>query len=219
MRIVSRSLLLLALILMATTGRTQKSPRAPDAPKPAELSSEGQRWVAQTLKSMSLDEKIGQLFAVWAYGSFLPSESQDYKDLLRDVETATRKTSHGNPRLDARAPCCLSAVQSAKCAATSARPELSPSKLSSAWRRSSWMRERTLRRLSRSSSGGLPRMTATSIANALVELAMSWLACQPVVSSVISGATRPEQVTENVKACGWKLTHEEMKEVDAITRH
>ena len=53
----------------------------------------------------------------------------------------------------------------------------------------------------------------------LVELAMSWLACQPVVSSVISGATQPEQVTENVKACGWKLTHEEVKEVDAITRH
>jgi aryl-alcohol dehydrogenase-like predicted oxidoreductase len=53
----------------------------------------------------------------------------------------------------------------------------------------------------------------------LVELAMSWLACQPVVSSVISGATRPEQVTENVKACGWKLIHEEMKEVDSITRH
>jgi len=53
----------------------------------------------------------------------------------------------------------------------------------------------------------------------LVELAMSWLACQPVVSSVISGATRPEQVTENVKACGWKLTDEERKQVDAITRH
>jgi beta-N-acetylhexosaminidase len=86
MRIVIRCLLLLALILMATTGRTQKSPRALDAPKPAELSSEGERWVSQTLKSMSLDEKIGQLFAVWAYGSFLSTESQDYKDLLRDVE-------------------------------------------------------------------------------------------------------------------------------------
>ena len=86
MRILSRWLLLLAVLLMATTGRTQKSPRAPDAPKPAELSSESERWVAQTLKSMSLDEKIGQLFAVWAYGSFLSVESQDYKDLLRDVE-------------------------------------------------------------------------------------------------------------------------------------
>jgi beta-N-acetylhexosaminidase len=86
MRSVSRWLLLLAVLLMATTGHTQKSPRAPDAPKPAELSSEGQRWVAHTLKAMSLDEKIGQLFAVWAYGSFLSTESQDYKDLLRDVE-------------------------------------------------------------------------------------------------------------------------------------
>src|ERR1700730_17846075 len=86
MRIVRRCLLLLALILMATTGRTQKSPRAPAAPKPAGLSSDDERWAARTLKSMSLDEKIGQLFAVWAYGSFLSTESQDYKDLLRDVE-------------------------------------------------------------------------------------------------------------------------------------
>jgi beta-N-acetylhexosaminidase len=86
MRKLSRWLLLLALFLMATTGSTQKSPRAPAAPKPAKLTPEGERWVAQTLKSMSLDEKIGQLLAVWAYGSFLSTESQDYKDLLRDVE-------------------------------------------------------------------------------------------------------------------------------------
>jgi beta-glucosidase-like glycosyl hydrolase/CubicO group peptidase (beta-lactamase class C family) len=71
---------------MATTGRTQKPPRATPAPTAAKLSPENERWVAQTLKSMSLDEKIGQLFAVWTYGSFLSTESQDYKDLLRDVE-------------------------------------------------------------------------------------------------------------------------------------
>src|ERR1700730_15670702 len=86
MRTLSRWLLPLALSLMATTGSTQKTPRAPAAPKPAKLSAEGERWVSQTLKSMSLDEKIGQLFAVWAYGSFLSTESQDYKELLRDVE-------------------------------------------------------------------------------------------------------------------------------------
>ena len=86
MRKVNRWLLLPACLFMATTGHTQKSPRAPDAPKPAGLSSEGERWVSQTLKQMSLDEKIGQLFAVWAYGSFISTESQDYKDLLADVE-------------------------------------------------------------------------------------------------------------------------------------
>jgi beta-N-acetylhexosaminidase len=86
MRSLSRWLLLLALPLMATTGSTQKTPRAPVAPKSGKLSPESERWVAQTLKQMSLDEKIGQLFAVWAYGSFLSTESQDYKDLLGDVE-------------------------------------------------------------------------------------------------------------------------------------
>jgi beta-glucosidase-like glycosyl hydrolase/CubicO group peptidase (beta-lactamase class C family) len=86
MRTLSRWIPLLALLLMATTGRTQKSPRAPGAPKSAELSSESERWVAQTLKTMSLDEKIGQMFAVWAHGAFISTESQAYKDLLRDVE-------------------------------------------------------------------------------------------------------------------------------------
>jgi beta-N-acetylhexosaminidase len=86
MRKLSRWLLLLALLLMATTGHTQKSPRTPAAPIPAKLSPDSERWVAQTLKKMTLDEKIGQLFAVWAYGSFISTESLAYRDLLRDVE-------------------------------------------------------------------------------------------------------------------------------------
>jgi aryl-alcohol dehydrogenase-like predicted oxidoreductase len=53
----------------------------------------------------------------------------------------------------------------------------------------------------------------------LLELAIGWLASQPQVSSVISGATSPEQVTENVKAGNWKLTSEELAEVDKLTRH
>src|SRR5215472_2433707 len=86
MRYLRRWLLLPALLLMATTSRTQKSPRAPAAPKSGKLPAEGERGVAQTLKRMSLDEKIGQLFCVWVYGAFVSTESQDYKDLLRDVE-------------------------------------------------------------------------------------------------------------------------------------
>jgi len=53
----------------------------------------------------------------------------------------------------------------------------------------------------------------------LLELAVGWLASQPQVSSVISGATSPEQVTDNVKAGNWKLTSEELAEVDKLTRH
>lgn len=52
----------------------------------------------------------------------------------------------------------------------------------------------------------------------LVELAFSWLAAQPVVSSVIAGATRPEQIEANVKAAEWVLTPEELAEIDTITK-
>jgi len=52
----------------------------------------------------------------------------------------------------------------------------------------------------------------------LLELAIGWLASQAQVSSVISGATSPEQVSENVKAGNWKLTAEELAEIDKLTR-
>jgi aryl-alcohol dehydrogenase-like predicted oxidoreductase len=51
----------------------------------------------------------------------------------------------------------------------------------------------------------------------LLELAFSWLAANPVVSSVIAGATKPEQLEQNVNAVHWKLTPEELAEVDRIT--
>jgi aryl-alcohol dehydrogenase-like predicted oxidoreductase len=51
----------------------------------------------------------------------------------------------------------------------------------------------------------------------LLELAFSWLASAPVVASVIAGATRPEQVTANVAATEWKLTPEELAEIDRLT--
>lgn len=51
----------------------------------------------------------------------------------------------------------------------------------------------------------------------LLELAFSWLAARPQVSSVIAGATRVEQIEQNVKAASWKLSAEDMAEIDRIT--
>ena len=48
----------------------------------------------------------------------------------------------------------------------------------------------------------------------LLELAFSWLAAHPAVSSVIAGATRPEQVEQNAKAVDWALTPEDLTEID-----
>lgn len=51
----------------------------------------------------------------------------------------------------------------------------------------------------------------------LLELAFSWLAARPCVSSIIAGATKPEQIEANVRAVGWELTAEELQEIDLIT--
>jgi aryl-alcohol dehydrogenase-like predicted oxidoreductase len=51
----------------------------------------------------------------------------------------------------------------------------------------------------------------------LLELAVSWLARRPQVASVIAGATKPEQVEQNVRAAGWALTAEEMQAIDRMT--
>ena len=51
----------------------------------------------------------------------------------------------------------------------------------------------------------------------MLELAFSWLAARPQVASVIAGATRVEQVEQNVNAIGWSLNAEEMAEIDSVT--
>jgi len=50
----------------------------------------------------------------------------------------------------------------------------------------------------------------------LNEVAQAWLMAQPMVCSVISGATKLEHVLSNVKAADWVLTAEEVAEIDAI---
>jgi aryl-alcohol dehydrogenase-like predicted oxidoreductase len=52
----------------------------------------------------------------------------------------------------------------------------------------------------------------------LLELAFSWLAARPQVSSIIAGATRVEQIEANVKAIDWLLTSDELVEIDTLTR-
>jgi aryl-alcohol dehydrogenase-like predicted oxidoreductase len=48
------------------------------------------------------------------------------------------------------------------------------------------------------------------------ELAHAWLLAQPQVSSVISGATRLDQLQANAKSADWSLTAEEVAEINAV---
>jgi len=51
----------------------------------------------------------------------------------------------------------------------------------------------------------------------LLELAFGWLTARPTVASVIAGATKPEQVEQNVRAANWTLTVEDLAEIDRMT--
>ena len=49
-----------------------------------------------------------------------------------------------------------------------------------------------------------------------VQVALGWLAAQGPVASVIAGATRPEQIEQNVRAADWEPTEEDLAELDGI---
>jgi len=51
----------------------------------------------------------------------------------------------------------------------------------------------------------------------MLEVAVNWLLARPGVVSVIAGATRPEQIEQNVKAAGWKPSEGDLAELDRIT--
>ena len=56
---------------------------------------------------------------------------------------------------------------------------------------------------------------ASTRGHTMLELAFSWLAAQPVVSTIIIGATRPEQVRENAEAADVQLSAADIEAIDA----
>jgi aryl-alcohol dehydrogenase-like predicted oxidoreductase len=57
---------------------------------------------------------------------------------------------------------------------------------------------------------------AHAAGHTMVELAIAWLLAQPSVTSVIAGATKPEQIAANVAAASWTLSADEAAAVAAI---
>ena len=81
MRKLGLSSLALLLLMTTTLVRAQKSsgskqrPAGPQSP-----------WVEQTLKKMSVREKLGQMLMIYYFGAFTSTESAEYKELLHQVE-------------------------------------------------------------------------------------------------------------------------------------
>lgn len=59
---------------------------------------------------------------------------------------------------------------------------------------------------------------ASEHGHTLGDLAQSWLLAQPAVCSVISGATKLEQIQANVRAVEWQLTQDELDEANTLLK-
>ena len=75
---------------------------------------------------------------------------------------------------------------------------------------SRWLRDDVLERVQRL------QPIADGVGLSLAQLAVAWVLANPNVSSAIIGASRPEQVTENVKAAGVRLEHATLEAIDEV---
>src|SRR5438309_9354799 len=74
-RILALTLLVLGVSALAKTKYQ---------PLPVRLDRDGQKWAEKTLRKMSLEEKVGQLFLIWTRAEFLNASSPEYSH-LRDT--------------------------------------------------------------------------------------------------------------------------------------
>jgi beta-N-acetylhexosaminidase len=66
----------LSFFLTTTTALAKTKARY--QPLPVHLDRDGEKWAQKTLRSMSVEEKVGQLFMIWTRAEFLNSNSPDY---------------------------------------------------------------------------------------------------------------------------------------------
>lgn len=52
----------------------------------------------------------------------------------------------------------------------------------------------------------------------VAQVALAWLLHQPQVTSVIIGAKRPDQLADNIKATGVRLSAEDLAQIDAVSK-
>jgi len=71
------TIIILFLVLIAAAGAAQRAALAPD--------DEGERWARETLHRLTLEEKIGQMFMVWAKVRFMNVHGPEYEE-LRDLQ-------------------------------------------------------------------------------------------------------------------------------------
>ena len=75
---------ILVILLLSVSSASAKDKFQTVAP--VHLDKEGEKWVEKTLKSMTLEQKIGQMFMVWARAEFVNVESPEFLKLRETMK-------------------------------------------------------------------------------------------------------------------------------------
>ncbi|MGC1645579.1 MAG: hypothetical protein WA741_07105, partial [Candidatus Sulfotelmatobacter sp.] len=67
--------ILSAIVLVLAVSMPALAKKHPPAPVSA---TQGDKWAMKTLRSLSVEEKIGQVFMIWCRASFLNAENPEY---------------------------------------------------------------------------------------------------------------------------------------------
>lgn len=78
------SVLLLALTLALPVFAKDKEKYS--RPAPIQSTKKGEKWAEKTLRKLTVEEKIGQLFMIWCRAGFLNVESAEYQQLRESME-------------------------------------------------------------------------------------------------------------------------------------
>ncbi|HEY3788208.1 MAG TPA: glycoside hydrolase family 3 N-terminal domain-containing protein, partial [Urbifossiella sp.] len=81
---MNRGILLAALLVVLCMSRMSYAEERFQIPEPVHLDKKGEKWARESLKKMSLEQKIGQMFMVRALAQFTNVNSPDYIS-LRDT--------------------------------------------------------------------------------------------------------------------------------------
>src|SRR5579863_9797492 len=80
------ALLLFALALNAATFAKDKDKDKYQHPAPIHQTRDGDKWAEKTLRKLTVEEKIGQVFMIWCRASFLNVENPEYLQLREDMQ-------------------------------------------------------------------------------------------------------------------------------------
>src|ERR1700691_2497621 len=76
------ALVLLTLVLATAASAKDKYQR----PGPVHLTRDGEKWAEKTLRKLTLEEKIGQVFMIWCRASFLNVENPEYLQWREEMQ-------------------------------------------------------------------------------------------------------------------------------------